>query len=152
MIQIGLDVIKYIDSNKESFAERWGHRKEVNSIIYILETLGNRLKDTSRTESQLPTLTALAIEGGQREQVRDILEDIERKLASSRGLRDWRNALTWPFKKQDVDNMLNKINLLSHPLMLALQDDGMFVVTWQIKCFDGDLHFIGYYLLISKPA
>jgi hypothetical protein len=53
------------------------------------------------------------------------LESLEVKLAPAAGLKGVKNALIWPFKKEDVKEILGSIERLKTDLGLAFQSDHM---------------------------
>lgn len=104
-------------------------RLEISNISNLLEKLSDRLDEISSNEASsddvwFVEMQALAAANGPIEQYKSALEQLHSKLASSASSRTKiGGALSWKFSKEEVTNILTRIERLKSLTQIALGMD-----------------------------
>ncbi|PBK68992.1 hypothetical protein ARMSODRAFT_171243 [Armillaria solidipes] len=130
LVEATVTVISYLNDVKNAPAERAQLLKELTSLNIFLGTLNSLVQiatepDTSTVE-WLATVRALNVPDGPFRQLSSLLEDLKRKLAPE-GPRTFTARLAerimWKFSKEDVEDMLKKVERVKSLVMVAVQQD-----------------------------
>lgn len=125
VLQLTGTVIQYLNTVRGAPKDRQRILSElcnVNSTLYILEDLASQAQQGDAWSS---TLLSLNGPNGPIEQFKTALERLEKKVAPVKGLRKVSKAITWPFQKEEVEEILNVIERQIPLFNLARQNDHM---------------------------
>lgn len=116
-------VINYLKDVKGASEDR----KRISDEIVTTQAFLFMLKDKSRSaqsdESWHKTLLSLSAPSGPLEQFKNALDRLAINLMPVDGLKRVQKALTWPFQKQEVKDILATIERQKPLFLLALQND-----------------------------
>lgn len=105
-----------------------GSRKillEVRSVSGLLYQLKEILDNAEDDELSFRTLKSLSAPEGPLEQFKASLEILALKLKPVAGWRKARKALAWPFRKEEIEDILRSIERQKTLFGLALENDQM---------------------------
>ncbi len=117
-------VVQYLNSVKDASKDRSRIRDEITSASFLLYMIKDHAKQASSGDNWLPTLVSLCHQQGPLEQFKKCLEKLAASLAPRKGWGERIEcALKWPFKKEDVTDLLTVIERQKSLFNLALQND-----------------------------
>jgi hypothetical protein len=119
-LQLSVTVVKYLSNVKDAPDDIKYLLVEISSIKGLLSILHDF---TQSGETWLATVQSLNVQNGFLEQFRSALERLEEKLASVVGLSKAIKALAWPFQKEEVKDILCRIERQKTFFSLVLQND-----------------------------
>jgi hypothetical protein len=128
VIQLSGTVIEYLNGVKAASEDRQRLLNEVTSISGFLYFLKDRAEQSQQGNSWSSTLKSLNGPKGPLEQFKIALERLTSKLAPVVGLRKAGKAITWPFQKEEIKELLATIERQKSLFSLALQNDHMCVL------------------------
>jgi hypothetical protein len=125
IVQLTSVIIGCLSDVKDASKERARCAIEISNVSNLLVTLLYRLDDASSNDGWHIEVQALAAANGPIDQYRSTLEQLQSKLTStaSNGLKKISSALTWKFSKEEVTNMLARIERLKSLTQIALEMD-----------------------------
>ena len=122
LLGLSSTVITYLNDVRGASADRGRILSEiasVNSIFFILQDLADQQNDTSSL-----TFQSLNLPKGPLDQFRMALERLSSGLAPpATPLKKLGNAVTWHFKKGEIEEILSSIERLKTLLTLVRQQD-----------------------------
>lgn len=114
-------VMGYINAMKDANEERKTLINELVDIKAILSELESKAgKDDWRS-----TLEALMTHNGPRDQLRFVLERLDKKLSAEGKLTRVTKPLAWYFVKEDIREILSQIERIKSLFVLALENKHM---------------------------
>lgn len=123
VLQLSATVVEYLSTVNGASEDRQRLLSEISSatgFLYVLK------EQSGKAESErLAIIASLGAPGGPVEQFRQALEDLVAKLLPAKGLKKLEKALTWPFKKEEIRAILQRIERQKSLFILALQNDHM---------------------------
>ena len=125
LLQLTGTVIQYLNCVKGAPEDRQRLLLElcnVSSMLYVLEDQASQAQQGDLWSS---TLLSLNGPNGPIEQFKTALERLEKKLRPVEGLRKIVKAITWPFQKEEIIEILNVIERQKTLFNLARQNDHM---------------------------
>lgn len=126
LLQLTSTVVQYLNGVRGASEERGRVLSElasVNSILFILQEQADQAKQNDEWSS---TLQSLNVPEGPLDHFRRALERLSSKLApSATPLKKLGKAITWPFKKEEIKEILGSIERQKALLVLARQNDHM---------------------------
>ena len=125
VLQLSGTVIQYLNNVKGASEDRQRLLNEVTSISGLLYFLKDRATQSQYGGSWSMTLASLNTPKGPLEQFKSALERLTLKLAPVEGWRKAGKALTWPFQKEEIKEILSTIERHKSLFNLALQNDHM---------------------------
>ncbi|KAL9610579.1 MAG: hypothetical protein Q9167_004730 [Letrouitia subvulpina] len=129
IFQLTTTVINYINNFKDASQERLRLRDEISSACFSLYMLKERLDQTDRDISQLPSVQVLSEPNGPMSQFKQQLEQLTSKVDPQNGKKNRIDHVTrnlmWPFKKEEVRALLSAMERQKSLFHLALQNDVM---------------------------
>jgi hypothetical protein len=128
VIQLSGTVIEYLNGVKAASEDRRRLLDEVASISGFLYILKDRAAQSQQGNSWSSTLKSLDGPKGPLAQFKIALERLTSKLAPVVGLRKAGKAITWPFQKEEIKELLATIERQKSLFSLALQNDHMCVL------------------------
>ena len=123
LIDTTTKVIKYINDVKDAPRDRARLALEAASLLALLTDLKYRLEETKSTDPWFTGICSLGVEGGPLEQFNEAIDDLARKLKPEKSLKKLTKAVFWPLDKNEINNILTKIERLKTFVGLALQKD-----------------------------
>ncbi|KAH0541245.1 hypothetical protein FGG08_004250 [Glutinoglossum americanum] len=120
LLQLSSAVIRFLRDVKEAPDDLKMLMVEISSIKGLLLTLQDLVESG---ETELTTLQSLNAPNGPLSQCQSALKRLTEKFAPAVGLGRARNALTWPFQKSEVKEVLCAIERQKTLFSLALQND-----------------------------
>lgn len=125
VLQLSGTVIEYLNDVKGASEDRYRLLNEVTSISGLLYFLKDRATQSQYGDSWSTTLASLNTPKGPLEQFKSALERLTLKLAPVEGWRKGGKALAWPFRKEEIKEILSAIERHKSLFSLALQNDHM---------------------------
>ena len=110
-------LIKYVSSVKDSSKERRSLKEESEGLVKQLDSL-------QRTPGDAGHLIALK---GPFDQLREALEQLNKKVEPKKDGKDYARALTWTLEKYHCNEILGKIERVKSLISLALEGDTQYV-------------------------
>jgi hypothetical protein len=127
ILDLANKVIHYLDDVKNASEDRVRCALEVSSMNTLFLTLKYRLEKESSKESWYMAVQALAVPKGPLDQYRHALEQLLEKLAPASGIQKVGKALLWHFCKEQVTNLLLRIERIKTLVQIALEIDHLLV-------------------------
>ena len=131
ILQMTGTVIQYMSSVRGALAERERILVELNGINIVLIQLQGPAEDAEagsppdQVDNWSQTLQSLNGPNGPLKIMEQVLSTLQSKLAPTRGLRNVKKTLTWPFQKEEVKELISTIERQKTLLNLARQNDHM---------------------------
>jgi len=125
VLQLTGTVIGYINDTKDAGEERKRILNETKNIHYLLYLLKDNVERPQWDDTWLETMRSFSAPEGPLEQFKLELERLASKLKPTAGLKKIGKALTWPFQKEEVKDILAGIERQKSLFGLALQNDHM---------------------------
>lgn len=122
VLQLSGNVISYLNDVKDAPKESNSILLEVSSVTGLLYTLRN-LIDTDKGDGYLDVVRSLAVPSGPLDQFKAVLEQLSKQLQPVTGVRKAARVFKWPFKKEEVKELLATIERQKTLFSLAIQND-----------------------------
>ncbi|KFX97254.1 hypothetical protein O988_04949 [Pseudogymnoascus sp. VKM F-3808] len=133
VVQLTGFTIGFLNDLKGTSNDRAQCAIEMSNVSHLLVTLMCRVKEASSNDDWFVEVQALAATNGPIEQYRSALEQLQSKFTSSASSRTKiGNALSWKFSKEEVTNILTRIERLKSLTQIALGVDH-FKLSQEIK-------------------
>ena len=125
ILQLSSKVLGYLNDVKDATKDCKQCTIEVANVHSLLTNLRFRLEEQKELRAQWYKATQdLAIHNGPLDQFKQALEQLESRLGRNKGrVRRVGNAIVWAFKKEEVANILARIERLKKLVMIALEMD-----------------------------
>lgn len=126
LLEFSAKVIGYLNDVKNGSADRGKVLSEIASVNCMLYSLQEKAHEDKQNDAWSSTFHSLNVPNGPLDQIRTALESLSTKLAPpSTPLRKVRKAITWPFQKGEIKEILERIERAKGLLNLARQNDHM---------------------------
>jgi hypothetical protein len=122
ILQLSGRVIGYLNCVKDASEDRQKLLNELAATIGFLSFLKDRAEPPQHGDSGSSALESLK---GPLERLNSALEHLALKLAPVEGWKKAGKALTWPFRKEEIKEILSAIERHKSLLSLAVQNDHM---------------------------
>jgi hypothetical protein len=126
VLQLTSVVAQYLKDVKGGSGDRLRLREEIRSTVALLEILKDRVEDEDEDtdmDAWRTSVQQLAISDGPLDQFKRSLERLIKKLVPGGKLEQFKKGLTWPFDKNDVEEILRGIERQKSLFSLALEND-----------------------------
>jgi hypothetical protein len=123
ILELSKRVLNYLNGVKGASDDRRRLLSEVASISGLLYHLKDRAEQTQRSYSLLKTLQSLEGPKGPLESLDLTLKTLESKLTPAEGWKTVKRAIDWPFQKEEIKEILQRIERYKSLFSLALQND-----------------------------
>ena len=126
LLEFSGKVIGYLNDVKNGSADCVKILSEVASVKCMLYSLQEKAHEDKHNGAWSSTFYSLNVPKGPLDQIQTALESLSTKLAPpSTSLKKVRKAMTWPFQKGEIKEILERIERAKGLLGLALQNDHM---------------------------
>jgi hypothetical protein len=125
ILELTSEAVVYINGVKDATKETIKIRDEISSTGFVLAMLKDHAKRNDADSSWLPTLASLAVEDGPLSHFKSCLQKLTSRLKLADGVKGTVRRLTWPFRKDEVLEILGTIERQKALFNLALQNDHM---------------------------
>ena len=132
VIEISGKVVLYLDNVKNASKERAICAMEISNLYSLLVSLKYHLEDSANREWNA-AVRSLAIENGPLDQFKQGLEMLQSSLTDGGRLKRIQDAFLWKFKKEEVNDLLGRIERLKTLVEIALQKDHLYVLLQESK-------------------
>lgn len=122
VLQLCGTVIGYLSDVKDASKDCYSILLEVSSVTGLLYALRD-LIDRDIGDGYLDVARSLAVPYGPLDQFKTTLEKLSKQLQPATGVRKAARVLRWPFKKEEVKDLLSTIERQKTLFSLALQND-----------------------------
>ena len=123
LIDVTTKAIKYLNDVKDAHKDRARLAREATSLLALLTDLRYRVEETESTDPWFTAVRLLGVEGGPLERFKRAIVELVRKLKPGSGMKKFSKALLWTLDKNEINNILSKIERLKSRVGLALQED-----------------------------
>jgi hypothetical protein len=127
VLRLTSTLIEYTSSVKDASKDRAQCANEALILYNLLFRLRSRLEEANSNERWYAAVRALAVKDGPFDQYKHALELLLPKVASASGIKNIGNALLWKFSKEEVANILLRIERLKTLVQIALEMDHLSV-------------------------
>ena len=126
LLELSAKVIVYLSDVKNGSEDRGKVLSEIASVNCILYSLQEKAHEDKQNDAWSSTFQSLDVAKGPLDQIRTALESLSKKLAPpSTSLKRVHKAMTWPFQKGEIKEILERIERAKALLNLARQNDHM---------------------------
>lgn len=134
VLQLTSIVIEYASSVKDSSKDRVQCANEALNLYNLLFQLRSRLEEANSNERWYAAARALTVKDGPFDQYKHALEQLlaVAKVTGAGGIKKIGNALLWKFSKEEVTNILSRIERLKTLVQIALEMDHLSVPLLEI--------------------
>jgi hypothetical protein len=134
VLQLTSIVIEYASSVKDSSKDRVQCANEALNLYNLLFQLRSRLEEANSNERWYTAAGALTVKDGPFDQYKHALEQLlaVAKVTGAGGIKKIGNALLWKFSKEEVTNILSRIERLKTLVQIALEMDHLSVPLLEI--------------------
>jgi hypothetical protein len=126
ILQLTSTVINYLNDVKNASKDQARCATEASNVYCLLTNLKYRLEEAKSEDASWHTAVRLLnVANGPLDQYRSALEQLQSKVtkASASGLQKTVRALVWKFSKDEVDDILSRIERLKSLTQIALEMD-----------------------------
>ncbi|KAH8728164.1 ankyrin repeat domain-containing protein [Phaeosphaeriaceae sp. PMI808] len=123
ILQLSAKVLAYLNDVKDASK---GHAQcaiEASNLHNLLTNLRFRLEEGHTHQPWFDAVRALAVENGPLDQFKQALETLQTKITDGGRLKKIGGALIWKFKKEEVDDILARMERLKTLIEIALRMD-----------------------------
>ena len=125
VLQLATTVIKYLNEVKGATSERRSLRSEICSISSILFVIQDQAEKEAEDDTLHQMFISLRSSNGPLEQFKSTLERLKSKLKPIKGSHAVVDSIVWPFKKDEIKDLLQAIERQKTLFTLARQNDLM---------------------------
>lgn len=125
LLKLTKDVVIYIKETKDASDERKTFVRETSSLSGMLNTLVSFVNDEDSNEPWLHAVSELVSPNGPLNAFSIALQELKNRITPVSGIRRLGQALFWKQIKDDVQNLLSRIERLKSLVELALDLDHM---------------------------
>ena len=126
LLKFSAKVIGYLNDVKNGSEDRGKVLSEIASVNCMLYSLQEKAHEDKQNDAWSSTFQSLDLPKGPLDQIRTALESLSRRLAPpSNSLKKARKAMTWPFQKGEIKDILERIERAKALLNVARQNDHM---------------------------
>lgn len=123
ILQLSQKVIGYLNDVKDASKDGAKCAIEASNLYTLLRDLRCRLEEGRGDTPWHTAVRALGVENGPFDQFKQTLESLQSKMAKRGVLKQAGKALMWKFTKEDINNLLNRMERLKSLIEIALQMD-----------------------------
>jgi len=123
ILQLSAAVLSYLNDVKDASRGRAQCAIEASNLHNLLTNLRFRLEEGHGRQPWFHAVQALAIENGPFDQFKQALETLQTRMTDGGRLKKVSEALIWKFKKEEVDDILARMERLKMLVEIALQMD-----------------------------
>ena len=125
ILQLSSTIVQYVSQARTANKERGKLLAELASASAILELLKDLAEQAQWEEAWTLTIVSLAAPRGPLNQFKQALEHLASKIKPATGIRETVNALSWPFERGEIKDILSSIERQKSLFGIALQNDHM---------------------------
>jgi hypothetical protein len=122
-LQLSTKVLAYLNDVKDASKDRAQCEIELSNLYSLLVNLRCRLGEGSANQLWYRAVRALAVQEGPLDQFKQALEALQAKTTDGCRLKKAGEALVWKFRKEEVANILGRIERLKGLVGVALEMD-----------------------------
>jgi hypothetical protein len=123
VLQLSAKVLSYLNDVKDASKDRAECAVETSSLYSLLLNLRFRLEGGDTSQLWYVAVRALAVENGPLDQFKHALETLQARMTDRGRLKKACDALVWKFKKEEVAEVLARVERLKTLVEIALQMD-----------------------------
>ncbi|KAK2798717.1 hypothetical protein FQN50_008755 [Emmonsiellopsis sp. PD_5] len=123
ILQLTSKTIEYLNDVKDAPRDRAQCAIEASNLYNLLLTLRYRLEEGASHEPWYAGVRALSVKDGPLDQYKFTLEQLQAKILKGRGMNKVGYYLMWKLIKEDVMNMMVRIERLKSLVQIALEMD-----------------------------
>jgi hypothetical protein len=123
LIDTTIKVIGYLNDVKDAPKDRATLARESTSLLTLFTDLRYWVEETTETDPWFTNIRSLGVKGGPLDLFKEAMEGLVTKLKPEAGIKKFGRALIWTLDKNDISNILSKIERLKTLISLTLQKD-----------------------------
>jgi hypothetical protein len=123
VLQLSAKVLNYLNDVKDASKDRAECAIEASTLYSLLLNLRFRLEGGDVSQPWYAAVRALAVENGPLDQFKQALETLQAKMTDGGRLKKAGDVLMWKFRKEEIAEILARIERLKTLVEIALQMD-----------------------------
>ncbi|KAJ6192456.1 ankyrin repeat domain-containing protein [Bipolaris maydis] len=123
ILQLSAKVLSYLNDVKDAPKDRAKCAVEVSNLHSLLLSLRFHLEEEEASQSCSVAVRELAVENGPLDEFKQALETLQARMTDGGRLKKASNALMWKFKKEEISEVLARIERLKTHILVALHMD-----------------------------
>ncbi|ENI01662.1 hypothetical protein COCC4DRAFT_83825 [Bipolaris maydis ATCC 48331] len=123
ILQLSAKVLSYLNDVKDAPKDRAKCAVEVSNLHSLLLSLRFHLEEEEASQSCYVAVRELAVENGPLDEFKQALETLQARMTDGGRLKKASNALMWKFKKEEISEVLARIERLKTHILVALHMD-----------------------------
>ena len=127
ILQLTKDVISYLNEARNAPKDRQELRDDLTSTAYYLYMLKDAAEEAAPRHTAPSSLASLLGDHEPLTQFRTTLSELTAKLQPKGHSKSSMSAITWPFHKPHVEEILRKMERCKSLIIIALQAENLYV-------------------------
>ncbi|KAI4120457.1 MAG: hypothetical protein LQ341_007542 [Variospora aurantia] len=123
LVGVTLKTVKYVNDMKDVSKERQSLSQESADLLQMLTRLRKMIEDPRRSTISLDGITRLLAAKGPLDQLREALEQLNKKVKAKRGVQKYARMLVWPYVKEHCKDILDRMERVKSLISLALNGE-----------------------------
>lgn len=125
VLQLSAKVLTYLNDVKDASRDHAQCAIEASNLHSLLVNLRFRLEEGGASQPWYTTVRALAVENGPLDQFKQALETLQTKMTDGGRLKQVGKPLIWKFRKEEIANILARMERLKTLVEITLQMDSL---------------------------
>ncbi|KAL8959463.1 MAG: hypothetical protein Q9193_003678 [Seirophora villosa] len=123
LIGVTAKTVKYVTEMKDAPKERQNLSTEITDLLKMLTGLQNMIENPRRSKTSFDGVNSLVTADGPFDQLREALEQLNKKLKAKKGIKNYARVLVWPLVKEECKGVLSKMERVKSLIRLALDGE-----------------------------
>jgi hypothetical protein len=123
LIDATTTAIKYLNDVKDAPKDRATLAREAANLLVLLMDLRCRVEEAEPTDPCFIGVRSLGVKGGPLDQFKETMENLANEMKPQTGMKKLGKTLLWTLDKNNISDILSKIERLKTLVILALGKD-----------------------------
>lgn len=126
LVGVTSKTVKYVNEMRDAPKERQNLSKETADLLPMLTGLRKMIEDQGRSGISFDGVKSLVTVDGPLDQLREALEQLNKKVKAKKGIKNHARVLFWPLDKEECKEVLGKIERVKSLISLALEGENQY--------------------------
>jgi hypothetical protein len=123
LIDATTTAIKYLNDVKDAPKDRATLAREAANLLVLLMDLRCKVEEAEPTDPCFIGVRSLGVKGGPLDQFKEAMENLAKEMKPQTGVKKLGKTLLWTLDKNNISDILSKIERLKTLVILALGKD-----------------------------